>query len=341
MALNIANASSREGAYVAIKICVSENGDNRGQRELNMLKRLASVQTSSQHVMRIIDHFELDGPNGTHRCLVLELLGPSVSDFVEARFSDGRLPGNIAKSVAKQALLGLSLLHKQQIAHGDMHVRNLAFAMSSTNHIPELDFVKMLGEPEIGHVRRDDGKCLEPGIPDYIVRPAIPQTWPLSNTIKIVDFGESFTQNDAPETLHTPLVVRAPEVIFKDRLDHRVDLWSLGCTLFELFVGQPPFDNFMITPKILVEQMQEMAGEALPDRWVPLWKSMRGEDVTEYGGPGLQEWLEEMYFDGERKEDLSKDDIVELGRIIRKLLRFEPGARASVEEILDEPWFRD
>lgn len=84
-----------------------------------------------------------------------------------------------------------------------------------------------------------------------------------------------------------------------------------------------------------------MAGEALPDRWVPLWESMRGENVTEAGGPGLQEWLEEMYFDGERKEDLSRDDIVEMGRIIRKLLRFEPGARASVEEILNDPWLRD
>ncbi|XRM38397.1 hypothetical protein ABZX51_001817 [Aspergillus tubingensis] len=111
--------------------------------------------------------------------------------------------------------------------------------------------------------------------------------------------------------------------------------------LFELFVGQPPFDSFLITPKILVEQMQKMAGEALPEKWLPLWESMRGKEFTGDRGPGLQGWLEEMYFDGERKEDLSRDDIVELGRIIRKLLRFEPGARASVEEILDEPWFRN
>ncbi|GAQ39530.1 unnamed protein product [Aspergillus niger] len=264
------------------------------------------------------------------------MLGPSVSDLVEERFADGRLPGSLAKGVARQAMMGLDALHH-------FHIRNLAFAITPTGNVPEDEFINLLGRPDIGYVRCNDGGRLGPGIPEYIVRPANIhlRSRPLSNTIKIVDFGESFPQNDAPEILRTPLVVRAPEVIFKDRLDHRVDLWSLGCMLFELFVGQPPFDNFMITPKILVEQMQEMAGEALPDRWVPLWESMRGEDVTEDGGPGLQEWLEEMYFDGERKEDLSRDDIVELGRIIRKLLRFEPGARTSVEEILNDPWFRD
>ncbi|GKZ66815.1 hypothetical protein AnigIFM60653_003144 [Aspergillus niger] len=271
------------------------------------------------------------------------MLGSSVSDLVEERFADGRLPGHIAKSVARQALMGLEGLHRRKIAHGDFHIRNLAFTIPPMANVPEHEFIDILGKPDIGLVRRNDGKCLEPGIPEYIVRPASSHTrsWQLSDTIKIVDFGESFTQNNVPKTLHTPLVVRAPEVIFKDRLDYRVDLWSLGCMLFELFVGQPPFDNFFITPKILVERMQEITNEALPQRWVPLWESMRGDHATADNGPNLQEWLEEMYFDGERKEELTRDDIMELGRIIRELLRFEPAARASVKEILNDPWLRE
>ena len=68
---------------------------------------------------------------------------------------------------------------------------------------------------------------------------------------------------------------------------------------------------------------------------------MDGGVVAESSGPGLQEWLEKMYFDGERKEDLTNQDITKLGQIIRKLLHFEPSARASAREILDDPWFRD
>ena len=97
----------------------------------------------------------------------------------------------------------------------------------------------------------------------------------------------------------------------------------------------------MITPKILVNQMQEMASDALPERWLGLREAMSDGVDTESPGPGLQEWLEEMYFDGERKEDLTREDIAKLGQIIRKLLRFEPSTRASASEILNDPWFRD
>ncbi|KKA16432.1 Uncharacterized protein T310_9975, partial [Rasamsonia emersonii CBS 393.64] len=109
--------------------------------------------------------------------------------------------------------------------------------------------------------------------------------------------------------------------------------------LFELFVGQPPFDSFLITPTILVGQMREMATDALPERWQDLWKTMDDKAAAEISGPALQEWLEDMYFDGERNEDLTKGDIAKLGQIIGKLLRFEPSTRASAREILNDPWF--
>ena len=60
----------------------------------------------------MFDAFDIEGPNGRHECLVLELLGPSVVDTVE------RLSGKVAKSIAKQALSGLDALHRQGIGHG-------------------------------------------------------------------------------------------------------------------------------------------------------------------------------------------------------------------------------
>ena len=64
------------------------------------------------------DRFQLEGPNGLHECFVFELIGPNVSDVVERRFEDTRLPAEKAKSIAKQALLGLDCLHQHGIAHG-------------------------------------------------------------------------------------------------------------------------------------------------------------------------------------------------------------------------------
>jgi hypothetical protein len=85
--------------------------------------------------------------------------------------------------------------------------------------------------------------------------------------------------------------------------------------------------------------MQDMASDALPERWQNTWRTMHDNSAAEITGSTLQEWLEDMYFDGERNEDLTKEDIVRLGQIIGKLLRFEPSTRVSAREILNDPWF--
>ena len=56
--------------------------------------------------------------------------------------------------------------------------------------------------------------------------------------------------------------------------------------------------------------------------------------VVESPCPGLQELLEEMYFDCEGKEDLTREDIAKLGQIIRKLLWLEPSTRASARSLV-------
>lgn len=40
--------------------------------------------------------------------------------------------------------------------------------------------------------------------------------------------------------LGTPLYM-APELIEEQPYDHNADLWSLGCIIYELLVGAPPF----------------------------------------------------------------------------------------------------
>jgi serine/threonine-protein kinase SRPK3 len=148
---------------------------------------------------------------------------------------------------------------------------------------------EMLGKPEVGYVQKRDGKCLEAGVPGYIVKPAI------------------------------------------------------GWQLFGLFVGQPIFDTFLITPTILVGQMREMATNELPDRWQDKWDTMNTGDAmaTESTGPNLQEWLEEVYFDGPLSPDLTREDIVRLGQIVGRLLHFKPSARASARQVLDDPWLNE
>lgn len=101
-----------------MKVCVAEREHDRETRELQTMKELASHPPSPTHVVQLLDDFDLMGPNGFHKCLVYELLGPNIPDVVDAHFSGGRLPGKLAKIIAKQSLSGLNDLHQRNIGHG-------------------------------------------------------------------------------------------------------------------------------------------------------------------------------------------------------------------------------
>ncbi|XPT00654.1 Non-specific serine/threonine protein kinase [Ascochyta lentis] len=334
----------REQTYVAVKISVAE--PTRQNHEFTVLRAIAAAHSDEPgrgYLMTMQDYFQLDGPNGTHDCLVIEFLGPSVADVLDAHSSIERLPGIVAKTIAKQILLGLNYLHEQEIGHADLHIRNIAFTVPSLHSLREEELLQKLGIPETRPVQRKDRNPLELGMPQYLVKPA---SYPADvnapfTSIKIVDFGQSFLKDNTPDKFSIPLAVRAPEVIFKDKVDYRMDLWSMGCTLFELIVGQPLFDSFMTTPAILVQQMLETVGDDLPDRWQKRWHVMNTALSNEEYPHSLQSWLEEMYFDGERSEDLSREDIIRVGALVRSMIRLEPSARASPKDILQDPWFRE
>ncbi|KAI0140538.1 kinase-like domain-containing protein [Xylariaceae sp. FL1272] len=342
------------GRYVAVKISVSERQPGAEDRQLQVMRAIAasySRHPGAASVMKMLDHFKLDGPNGTHQCMVFELLGPSVSDVLDVRFVDGRLPAALAKKVARQTLLALDYLHQHGIGHGDLHTRNIAFTLPLSDSTAEDDLSRMLGEPEVAQVRRANGERPERGVPQYIVRPS---SYPsgvssLHGSVRIVDYGESFFDADPPATLHTPLAVRAPEVVLGDVFDHRVDLWSMGCLIFELFTGQPPFDvSSMMTPGMLMDQMEELATDKVPERWAKRANCLRGPLVDpgqredEHGKTAstnaLQEWLEEVYFDEEKRAQLSAEDVREIGKLVSAMLRFEPRSRSTASSLLQNAW---
>lgn len=126
----------------------------------------------------------------------------------------------------------------------DLHTRNVVFTIPSVDSLTEQQFLEKFGKPEIAQVTMIDGTALTRNTPSYIVRPAslpagICQSLRTSSSVKIIDFGEAFLKSQAPQNLHTPLAVRAPEALFGDQIDHRVDLWSLGC-LVCAFTGPLP-----------------------------------------------------------------------------------------------------
>ncbi|KAF9418307.1 hypothetical protein HW555_004840 [Spodoptera exigua] len=70
-----------------------------------------------------------------------------------------------------------------------------------------------------------------------------------SGRAKLCDFGLARIMTNATHILTsikgTPLYM-APELIEEKPYDHQADLWSLGCIVYELIAGQPPFCTMSI-----------------------------------------------------------------------------------------------
>lgn len=80
-------------------------------------------------------------------------------------------------------------------------------------------------------VATEDGESPAAGDAEQIVEATFypADKWTSKQSIKIIDFGECFSDDDPPVTLATPNTERAPEIIFGDKFDHRVGMWAMGC----------------------------------------------------------------------------------------------------------------
>ena len=67
-------------------------------------------------------------------------------------------------------------------------------------------------------------------MPTQLVKAAAWDTWidEDEEDLRIIDFGETFNQGSEPVKLAQPGPLRAPETIFEDKFDYRLDLWRAG-----------------------------------------------------------------------------------------------------------------
>jgi len=61
--------------------------------------------------------------------------------------------------------------------------------------------------------------------------------------VKVIDFGSSCFIHDHLSSYVQSRSYRAPEVILGCKYDYKIDIWSLGCIIAELFTGYVLFQN--------------------------------------------------------------------------------------------------
>lgn len=100
---------------VALKIVKAENSKNN--KELSTFLHLSAPgldHPGKAHVIELLDHFEHDGPNGTHLCLVLPVM---LSDGTAMTATRRPHQAAYVQAIASQITLGLDFLHTLDLIH--------------------------------------------------------------------------------------------------------------------------------------------------------------------------------------------------------------------------------
>ncbi|MBX9667841.1 MAG: serine/threonine-protein kinase [Candidatus Obscuribacterales bacterium] len=134
--------------------------------------------------------------------LVMDYLeGPSLGDLLDRT---GSVPPEEALDIFRQVLKGLCHAHRKGVIHRDLKPRNLVLAV-------------------------DEDGTVQVKIVDFGIAKIVPQ-----------DGGESQHLTQTGEVFGSPIYM-SPEQCSGQPLDLRSDIYSLGCVMFEVLVGAPPF----------------------------------------------------------------------------------------------------
>jgi len=171
----------------------------------------ASAQLSHPNIVQIHDIGEVGGT----RFFSMEYVrGRSLADVVK---SQGKLDPETAVGYVLQAARGLKHAHDRGMIHRDVKPDNLLLGEQGIVKVADLGLVKT---PTTD--RSDDR---------------------LADGPKSGRLNEPAEMTGARIALGTPAYMSPEQCRDAAAVDHRADIYSLGCTLYVLVTGRPPFDG--------------------------------------------------------------------------------------------------
>jgi serine/threonine-protein kinase len=222
----------------------------RFDREIRIISRL-----SHPNIVHAYDA----GPIGSAHLLVMEYLeGIDLARLVK---QSGPLPAGQACAYIRQAALGLQHAHEQGLVHRDIKPANLLVS---------------------GRVVSGEWSSGQPPLTTHH-SPLTTHHSPLTtHQIKILDLGLARLQKTMGEvgggqrgsaltSLLTPvgsMMMGTPDYLAPEQAidfhgaDARADIYSLGCTLYSLLTGEPPFPGGSPFQKLMRHQQAEPADVA-------------------------------------------------------------------------------
>ncbi|THH18111.1 hypothetical protein EW146_g2807 [Bondarzewia mesenterica] len=303
------------GQRVAIKIIRAvQKYRDASKIEVRVLQKLKERDPLNRHkCIHLLHSFD----HRNHICLVTELLGMCVYDFLkENDFSP--FPRQHIQDFARQLLGSVAFLHDLHLIHTDLKPENILLVNNGYKSI----------------------SVSAPG-----KRNALKSKRILDSTdIRLIDFGSATFQEEYHSTVVSTRHYRAPEIILGLGWSYPCDAFSLGCILVEFYTGVALFQTHDNLEHLA---MMEIVMGKMPERFARAGARSKPEYFKE--GNKL-DWPKAKASRQSKKDVRSTrglQDIVpptdavnrQFMDLIRKLLAFDPAARITVREALNHPYF--
>ncbi|XP_057668563.1 serine/threonine-protein kinase Doa-like [Diorhabda carinulata] len=288
---------------VALKTFKDVRKHSIGISEVHVLKTLGQKDPeSAYHCIKMLDWYNGHG----YMFIVLEMLGVSLLEFMRSNKYQP-FPLDQIRHIAHQLCISTKFLHDNKLTHTDLKPENILFLDSNY---------------ELLYNNRR-----------HIAFKRIKNT-----DLKIIDFGNAIFDHEYHDTLVSTRPYRAPEVILKLGWNQSCDVWSLGCILFELYLGITIFESIEDIEHLAM--MQKVLGN------IPLQMVKRSR--TKYFYNGKLKWDNKDIigkFARLKYEPLIRYKMMD-GRehneffdLIKKMLTYVPTERITLNDALKHPFF--
>lgn len=273
--------NNTSGELVAIKILRKFQMD-QAQKQ-SVLKEVTIMrQLLHENIVKFIEFIDSD----QYYYIVQELAvgGEIFTAIVNYTY----LSEDLSRHVIRQVGQAIRYLHEEVgIVHRDIKPENVLFKPIEVK--PSSNPASKLRKSDDANTKRDEGEFI-PGIGGGGI-----------GTVQLADFGLS--KQIWEHNTKTPcgtVGYTAPEIVRDERYSKEVDMWAIGCVLYTLLCGFPPFYDERI--------------ESLTE------KVAKGEYTF------LAPWWDEI-------SPLAKN-------CVSKLLTVDPSKRYTIDDFLNDPWIQ-
>lgn len=262
--------------------------------ELRVLTTLKKFDNENRnHCIHLRECFDFRG----HICIVTDLLKISLYDFMENnKFIP--YPGSHIQAISKQLIRSVTYFHDLNLIHTDLKPENILLHEDSYQR-KQLRSNTIVSSYMNLHVSGD--KRRPEKVPKFLKI--------LNNPlIQIIDFGSAIFDDEYHSSIVSTRHYRAPEIVLGVGWSFPCDMWSVGCILVELVIGEPVFrthDNLEHLAMI-----EKIVGQRIDKDMVRFSKQKENECGLKYFTNEYRRSGSNSDEDEEEEEEEDEDDVI-------------------------------